>query len=153
MKVRDMMRHSPKSCSPMTNLAAATEMLWSCGCGALPVTDSGGGVLGIITDRDICVALGTRDRRPSELVARQVMSQDASTCRTSDEIHAALRTMQARKVRRLPVLNQAGKLEGILCMSDLILAARHDDGSGPALSYEDVMNTLKGIYWRPHQSA
>lgn len=146
MLVRDLMRASPKNCGVRTNLAAVTELLWSCGCGALPVVDSNGTVAGIVTDRDICVSLGARDRRPSELVAEDVMSPNVASCRTTDEIHVALNIMRTRKVRRLPVLNQAGKLDGILCMSDLILDARHDDGSGPALSYEDVMNALKGIY-------
>ncbi len=140
------MRKSPRTCSPGTNLAAVTELLWSCGCGALPVVNEAGRMVGIITDRDICVALGTRDRRPSELVAEQVMSPHVVTCRSADEIHAALKIMRARRVRRLPAVNEAGKLEGVLCMSDLILDARHDDGSGPELSYEDVMCTLKAIY-------
>jgi CBS domain-containing protein len=145
MTVRDLMRSSPKSCAPTTNLAAVTELLWCCGCGALPVVDSRGRVLGIVTDRDICMALGTKDRRPSELVAEQVMSREIATCRASDEIHTALKVMRARKVRRLPVLNADGKLEGILCISDLILDACHDDGSRPKFSYEDVMNTLRCI--------
>jgi hypothetical protein len=49
MIVRDLMRTSPKSCTTTTNLAAVTELLWTCGCGALPVVDSSGGVLGTIT--------------------------------------------------------------------------------------------------------
>lgn len=145
--VRDLMQCSPKSCQPNTNLAEVIGLLWSCGCGALPVVDSAGRVVGIITDRDICVALGTRDRRPSELVAGQVMSRNVATCLTGDDIHTALKTMRSRRIRRLPVLGEHGRLEGVLCMSDLTLAARHDDGSKPALSYEDVMSTLKGIYW------
>jgi CBS domain-containing protein len=146
MLVRDLMTRGPKRCTPTTNLAAVTELLWRGGCGALPVVDSAGKVLGIITDRDICVALGTRNRRPSELVAEQAMSREVATCRATDEIHAALEIMRSRKVRRLPVLNENGKLEGILCMSDLILDARHDDGTRPEFSYEDVMNALKCIY-------
>jgi CBS domain-containing protein len=146
MIVRDLMRKRPKSCGQTANLAAVTELLWSCGCGALPVVDLNGHVLGIITDRDICVALGTRDRRPSELTAQQVMSREVASCRTTDDIHAALKIMRTRQVRRVPVLGEGGQLEGILCVSDLILDARHDDGSRPQLSYEDVMNTLKSIY-------
>jgi hypothetical protein len=49
-------------------------------------------------------------------------------------------------MRRLPVVGEGGKLEGILCLSDLILYARHEDGSRPDLSYEDVMGVLKSIY-------
>jgi CBS domain-containing protein len=141
------MNKSPKQCSPATNLAAVTELLWSGGCGAVPVVDSNQKLVGIITDRDICVALGTRDRRPSELAAEQVMSHPVATCKSTDEIHGALKIMRTRKVRRLPVVNEEGKLEGIVCVSDLIVDARHDDGSRPELSYEDVMGTLKSINW------
>ena len=142
MIVRDLMKTFPKSCGLKTNLAAATELLWSGGCGALPVVDTVGAVLGIITDRDICVALGTRNRIPSELAAEEAMSSPAATCQASDEIHAALNIMRTRKVRRLLVVDREGKPEGMLCLSDLIMHARHDDGSRPQLSHEDVMKPL-----------
>lgn len=147
MRVQDIMITSPKYCDPSTNLAAATELLWSRGCGALPVVDRERRVVGMITDRDICVALGTRDRRASELRAEQAMSRQVISCRSSDDIHAVLKTMCAKKVRRVPVVDDAGRLEGIVCMSDLILRARHDDGNKPELSYQDVVNALKGIHW------
>jgi CBS domain-containing protein len=146
MRVRDLMRKSPKYCGTNTDLAAVAAMLWSGGCGALPVTDAADKVVGIITDRDICVALGTRNRRPSELTAEQAMSTNLAMCRSSDDIHAALKVMRTRKIRRLPVVGEGEKLEGILCLSDLILYARHEDGSRPDLSYEDVMGVLKSIY-------
>jgi len=149
MRVQDMMRRSPKCCMPTTNLAAVTDLLWSCGGGALPVIDSSGKVSGIITDRDICVALGTRDVRPSDLTAAQAMSRPVAMCRSSDDIHTALKIMRARRVRRMPVIGDTGKLEGILCLSDLILQARHDDGSRPELSDEDVMGALKSICRHP----
>ncbi|HME09272.1 MAG TPA: CBS domain-containing protein [Bryobacteraceae bacterium] len=148
MRVKDVMRKSPKSCGPGTNLAAATELLWSCGCGALPVTDGSGRVLGIITDRDICVALGTRNLRPSELKAEQVMSRPVATCGAGDDVHAALEIMRTRRVRRIPAVGDGGKLEGVLCLSDLVLQSRHDDGCRPDLSYDDVMGVLKSIYWQ-----
>lgn len=147
MRVQDVMRQSPRSCSPCTNLAAVTEQLWTYGCGALPVVDANGKVLGILTDRDICVAIGTRNCRPFELVAEQAMSRQVATCRSTDDIHDALKVMRTRKVRRIPVVSDHGKLEGILCLSDLIVNARHDDGSEPELSYEDVMGVLRCIYW------
>jgi CBS domain-containing protein len=152
MRVQEIMRKLPKSCGPGTNLSAATEVLWSGGCGALPVVDASGKVIGIITDRDICVAVGTRDQRPSELVAEQAMSRKITTCRPSDDIHAALKVMRASKVRRVPVVSDAGKLVGMLCLSDLILYARHDDGSRPELSDEHVMGVLKAIYWSQSQA-
>jgi CBS domain-containing protein len=145
MRVHDLMRKSPRRCGPTTNLAAVTELLASGGCGALPVVDATGSVLGIITDFDICLALGTRDQRPSEVTAEQAMSRQVAMCKSSDEIHTALDIMRSRKVHRLPVVGQGGKLDGILSLSDLVLQARHDDGCRPALSYEDVMGILRSI--------
>lgn len=111
------------------------------------MVDSNGKVVGILTDRDICIAIGTRDQRPSELLAGEAMSRLVATCRSTDDIHDALRLMRTRNVTRVPVVSDQGKLEGILCLSDLILNAHHDDGSEPELSYEDVMGVLRSVYW------
>jgi len=146
MLVRDLMRPAPQSCAPGTSLAAVIKQLLACGSGALPVTDANGKMVGMITGRDISVALGSKDCRPSDLVAGQVMSRNIATCGGMDDIHAALKTMRTRQVRRLPVLDEQSNLEGVLCISDLILEAQHDSGSKPPLSYEDVMSTLRGIF-------
>jgi len=145
MRVQDLMMKSPKSCSPTTNLARVSELLWSGNCGALPVVDASGSVLGVITDRDVCLALGWKNVRPSELTAEQAMSRQVAMCKSSDEIHTALGIMRTRKVRRIPVGGETGKLAGILSLSDLVFQARHDDGCRPQLSYEDVMGVLKSI--------
>lgn len=147
MKVRDVMRTRPSRCGPAMNLASATEILSCSHCGALPVVDVGDHVVGVVTDRDICVALGKQDRRPSEVVVQEAMTQPALTCKTGDEIHAALKIMREHKVHRLPVIGDGGELAGMLSLSDLILEARHDDGSRGGLTYEDVVPVLKSIYW------
>ena len=55
MKVKDLMTTDVKRCSPDTNLAAAAKIMWEADCGAVPVTDERGHVIGVITDRDICI--------------------------------------------------------------------------------------------------
>lgn len=146
MKVGDIMVTAPASCNPDTNCATAVERFWSAGCGALPVVNAEKRVVGVVTDRDICIALGTRNRRPTELQVREVMTRDVACCRADDDIHDALKTMRLRKVRRLPVIDEASRLEGMLCATDVLLYARHDDGSRPELTYENVVSTLRGIY-------
>jgi CBS domain-containing protein len=74
------------------------------------------------------------------------MSGNVAVCRPADEVHAALKIMRSRRIRHVCVVNEGGKLEGILCISELVLHARHDDGSRPDLSYEDVMGALISIY-------
>jgi CBS domain-containing protein len=152
MKVRDIMVESPKCCEPGLDCAAAIELLWSGGCGALPVVNAEKKVVGMVTDRDICVALGTRDLRPSELQVKELMTSDVATCRADDDIHDALETMRSRKIRRLPVVDGEGRLEGMLCVTDMIVNARRDDGTKPELSYENVVSMLRGICWHPAES-
>jgi CBS domain-containing protein len=49
--------------SPGTNVAAAAEIMWAKNCGSLPIVEDGGHVVGMITDRDLFIALGTQNRR------------------------------------------------------------------------------------------
>ena len=146
MRVKDIMTTHVASCNPATNLATAVEMLWSHDCGALPVLDDVGRVIGIVTDRDLCIALGTRDRRPSELTVGDVMQPALMKCEPGADIRSALDTMGAEKIRRLLVVDATETLKGILCMNDVILHSRR---SGNGLSYEQVMDTLKAISTHP----
>jgi CBS domain-containing protein len=146
MRVRDLMRSPVVFCHPETNLAEAAGLMWDRDCGALPVVNESGKVTGLITDRDMCVALGTRNKPASEIAVRDVISRVPRTCGPDDPIHAALRTMSKARVRRLPVVDRAGRLEGILCLHDILLRAQHCDGTTrPGVSYEDVVNTLVAI--------
>jgi CBS domain-containing protein len=141
MKVRDVMVKNVKFCSPETNLAAVAEKLWKDGCGTLPVVENGR-VLGIITDRDICIALGTRNQKAAEVSVKDVSLAKLFCCTPGDDIHAALQTMRAQKVRRLPVIDDNGMLQGILCLDDVVLFAEEKSAE---LTYFDVVETMKSI--------
>lgn len=140
MKVRDALIQNVRFCKPDANLAAVSEILWKAGCGSLPVVENGR-VIGMITDRDIAIALGTRNVRPSEVSVRDVSLPKLFYATADEDIHIALRTMGAQKVRRLPVVDSKGVLEGILCLDDIVLFAEE----GGDLSYGDVIDTLKSI--------
>jgi CBS domain-containing protein len=145
MQVQDIMVRDAKSCRMDTNLAAATAIMWNNGCGALPVVEDTGKVVGMITDRDICIAVGTRNRLASEIKIAEVIPQKAFTCAPEDDIRAALRTMQTEKVRRLAVVSNDGLLKGILCLDDIILNARKT----AALSYGHLFETVRALCERP----
>jgi CBS domain-containing protein len=147
MRVGDIMTKAVAYCSPQTNLAEAVEILWNHNCGALPIVDSGEQVVGVITDRDICIALGTRNRFPGDVRVVDVASDKIFLCRPEDDVHKALATMTQAGVRRLPVVDAAGKLQGILSMDDVIL---HSEVTGirrdSEISLKDIVNTLRSIY-------
>src|SRR6185436_3224169 len=127
MKVRDLMTGNPKCCGPDTNLAEAIESLWANDCGILPVIEAGK-LTGVVTDRDLCVAVGTRNCRPSDTTVRDVATRSVQTCAPDDDVDTAMAIMRRAQVRRLPVI-QDGKLIGILALNDIILAAAHRDAS------------------------
>jgi len=146
MKVRDVMVETPAYCANDMNLGTAVEILWIFNCGFLPVVDSQMKVTGVITDRDICIALGTRDRLPGEITVGEVSSGKVYSCKPDDDIRAALGTMSAQKVRRLPVVDTEGKLRAILSLDDVILHTHSRRTSDSLeLSSEDVVNTLKYV--------
>lgn len=146
MNVEDLMTRDVQCCGPDTNLAAAAKMMWDSDCGALPVLNVQGQVMGMITDRDICMAASTKNKPPSAITAWETSSGKAVTCRLDDDIQTAMDVMDRKRIRRLPVVDDDGILVGILSMNDLILAAgEHRGRSAPELSYEDIMKPLKGI--------
>lgn len=124
MKVKDLMTTDVKRCSPETNLAAVARIMWEGDCGAVPVIDERDHVVGVITDRDICIAAATRPRTEGEIPAKELISNALYTCAPGDDVRAALETMKARKVRRLPVVEQGGRLVGIVSIHDIAVQSR-----------------------------
>jgi len=146
MKVEEIMTRDVQCCGPDTNLAAAAKMMWDSDCGVLPILNVQGQVMGMITDRDICMAASTTNRVSSAVTAWETASGKAITCRADEDVKTALARMEEGKVRRLPVVDEDGILQGILSMNDLVLAAgEHRGRSAPPLSVEDVVRTLKSI--------
>ena len=149
MRVQEVMNRTVASCRSGMDLAAVTALMWEHNCGQLPVVSDAGKVSGVITDRDICIALGTRNLRASELRVSDVISRAAVVCRADDHLRSALKIMATERVRRLPVVDGEGALVGILSLDDVTLQARHHgDTDRPPVSFEDVMNTLRAIYHR-----
>ena len=141
MKVERVMSTDPAAVSPETTVGAALRQMRARQCGFLPVVDDRGGVVGVMTDRDIALALGARDARPTELSAADVMTPEPRTCRVDETAAQALRTMRDARVRRLPVL--AGtRLVGALSIDDLVPIAQNVRAGADRVSFEQVMETL-----------
>ena len=120
--------------------------MWAGNCGFLPVMGPEGKIVGVVTDRDICIALGTRNRLPGDVTVREVMSGRLFACSPDDDVHIALQLMQEGGVRRLPVIGETGTLVGVISMDDLLLRARVPGiGNRPELSLDEVARTYRDI--------
>jgi len=146
MKIQDLMRSQVLSCQPDTDLESVAMLMWNNDCGAIHVVGSDGRPVAMITDRDISMGYALNHKPLWELTAQQVHEQsELLSCHAEDDLQAALSIMHAGQVRRLPVVDDDGKLAGILSMDDLILEAKPKKTKSVAVSYEEVMSTLQNI--------
>jgi CBS domain-containing protein len=144
MKVQDVMTYNAQSCRPETNLVEAAMQMWRGDFGVLPVVTPEGKLVGMITDRDICMAAATKHRDPANIRVKEVISGKVYGCSPDTDIREALKIMRQKQVRRLPIISaEDGRLEGILSMNDVALKAKADRKA--ELSAEDVENTLRAI--------
>ena len=149
MKVKEVMTPDAKAIWITESLADAAREMWDNDCGVLPIVKDGQKVVGMITDRDICMATAMRDRSPSHISVEEVMNSRIYSATPEDEISQALKTMREHKVRRLPVLNAEGKLEGIVSMNDIVLKAKSRNGKKAEIDYADVVKTYQAICEHP----
>jgi len=146
MKVKEIMTVNLKACTTKTNLAEAASFMWDYDCGILPVVADGGRLVGLITDRDICIGGATKNRNLSEISVEEIVSGKVYSCAPEDDVRKALNTMQQVKVRRLPVVDPNGALVGILSINDITLSAKDtSDKKTPEISYRDLVQTYKAI--------
>ncbi len=145
MKIKDVMTADVRTCSPGSTLAEAGALMLDADCGILPVVDEGR-IVGIVTDRDMFIALATRNMRASQLRVADVASKTVFTCGPDDDVHAPLETMKAHRVRRLPVAGFGDSLLGIVSMNDLVLVA----GTRKPVSHEEVVETFQEICAHHH---
>jgi CBS domain-containing protein len=123
MRVRDLMSAPPQTCPPAADLGAIAHVMWTHDCGFVPLIDGLGKVIGVITDRDICIAAATRHRPPESISAAETIAGPVHTCGPEDSVGDALATMKEFKVRRLPVVDANGQLLGVISMNDIVLAS------------------------------
>jgi CBS domain-containing protein len=147
MKVKEVMTEDVRCCLPGTNLAAAAALMLDGDCGMLPVLEDGR-LIGVVTDRDLYIALATRDKRAAEMVVGEVVQTPAQSCGPDDDIQEVLETMKRHRIRRLPVEGFGGTVMGVVSLNDLVLAA----GPRKPVRDADVMSTLQAICGHHHPS-
>jgi CBS domain-containing protein len=131
MKVEQLMTRNVESCRPSDCLNRPAQVMWEHDCGIVPVVSDGDGsgrVVGMLTDRDICMAAYTQGRPLQEIPVASAMAQDICSCRPSDAIAVALKVMETNQIRRLPVVDQDDRLVGIISLADIAREAQHEHG-------------------------
>ena len=131
-KCSDVMTPDPVACEPQDPILKAAKTMKQQDVGAIPVVESqsSGRLVGIVTDRDIVVKVLAEDRQVERATVRDAMTADPAACRADDEVEDALALMAQRQVRRMPVVDDAGRLCGIIAQADIATRVNRDQRTG-----------------------
>jgi|SRR5271166_5543341 len=147
MKVLNLMVHRVKKCRAEDSLNRAAQLMWDGDCGLVPVVSEDSRPIGIITDRDICMAAYTRGLPLQSMNVLSVMTREVISCRPDDDILFAENLMRKNEIRRLPVIDADGRLIGIISLNDIVREAlrerRMDQARG--IGDAEVIETLATI--------
>ena len=128
---RDVMTREPACCQPTDSLVSVAELMKTQDVGAVPVVDGAGRKLvGMVTDRDIVVKGLAAGRSADQATVRDVMSTDVVTCREDDDVDEAVSRMSSRKIRRVPIVDGSGALQGIIAQADIATRIHRDRITG-----------------------
>jgi len=136
MKIRDVMTSKVQTCFISDNLANVARIMWDHDCSCLPVLNDAGQPVGMIADRDICMAAMFQGVPIGEIVVSTVMSRRLFSCSAEDKLSVAVEVMNKRRVRRLPVLNEDGRLVGVISLTDLFRVAEHEESLEQKTEYQ-----------------
>jgi CBS domain-containing protein len=123
MNIKEVMSREVKTIRMVDRLDAAARVLWEHDCGIVPVVDGNQAIVGVVTDRDLCMASYTQGKALAEIPVTAVMARNVRVCRPDEPVTAALLAMQQLQVHRLPVVDARGVVVGMLAMNDLIRLA------------------------------
>ncbi len=135
MNVASICTRLPETIAPDATVLSASQSMEAQDVGTLVVTDRDGRPEGIITDRDIVIRCVAQELDPSRARVREVMSSDVHAVHEHIAVEVALEMMADREVRRLVVLNDAGRVTGIVSLDDFL--------EGVAAASEDIGRLLR----------
>jgi CBS domain-containing protein len=148
MRVEQIMARPVQSCRPDDSLARAAQLMWDHDCGCLPVVQGDGvpRVVGVITDRDVCMCALFQGRPLRDLRVSEAMAKQVKVCSPSDSLADAERRMRDGRIRRLPVVDEEGLLIGMISLADLAQEAmRERTASKQEITETEVGDTLAAI--------
>lgn len=131
MKISKLMTKDVQTCRTIDTLARAAQLMWDHDIGSLPVVDAHGRVVGMITDRDMCMAAYTRGLPLHAIAVASTMSAHPVTCTQDAEVSAVEGELRSRQIHRMPVVDDGGHPVGLVSLNDLARASQqHTDVTG-----------------------
>jgi len=138
-RTRDVMTHYVITIHPWETIQRAAQILYECDCGALPVVNNSGQLMGMVTDRDIALRIIGRGIDPRRARVEDCMTSEAIACRDDDSIESCMRQMSRHQLRRVPIVDGRDCVIGIVSQSDLARHAGTHPEHGERRAVADVL--------------
>lgn len=140
MQAAELIQREIVTCSSRDTLEHVASMMWKYDIGCVPVVSDDGRLVGMITDRDVSMAAYLQGAPLRSITVSSVMVKEVVTCKELDDVREVEQVMSHRQVRRVPVIDDGGKLIGMITINDMARAA-HEGKLPPA----EVASTLSAI--------
>ena len=148
MKVENLMTKEVASCRTDDTLNDAARIMWERDCGFVPITESGEShrVVGVVTDRDICIAAYTRGQALGQIRVGDVMSTGIRSCKPGEDLASVEAAMSRAQIHRMPVVDDADQLLGVISLADMAREAAREAGSRrQEVTVKEIGETLAAI--------
>jgi CBS domain-containing protein len=125
MKLREIMTTSPACCIPDDNSIRAARIMKDMDTGIVPVVENSSSrkVTGVVTDRDLCLAVVAEGKDPKTVPVQACMTNKVISCEPDDDIGQAVKLMQEHLIRRILVVDRQGIIQGVVSLSDVVCAS------------------------------
>lgn len=140
MQISSLLQCDVVTCTDRDSLERVAQLMWERDVGCLPVVDDDRRVVGMITDRDVCMAAFLTGAPLRSIAVSSAMSKEVASCTAQHEVVEVERIMRTRQIRRMPVVTETGALSGMVSLNDIAVAA--SCGKIPAI---DVAKTLSAV--------
>jgi CBS domain-containing protein len=144
MRAREIMTREPACCTPETTAEEVARLMRDHDCGVIPVVDGPNSktLVGVVTDRDIALRCVGEGRGPEAPVS-SLMTSSPESCSPDDDVHDVEEVMMKRQVRRVPIIDAAGHLVGIIAQADLARKVGDEKEVGEVV--EHISEPRRGI--------
>ena len=138
MKVKDLMATEVKCCAAHNTLNTAAQMMWENDIGCVPVVDQDGRAIGMLTDRDVCMAAYIQGVTLTGSLVTSAMSKEVFSCAPEDDVEAAEKLMKQNQIHRLLVLDAEGHPVGVISLNDIAREGAHEADMQTARQVSDT---------------
>jgi CBS domain-containing protein len=144
-KSKDVMTKDPAACEPGDSVVKVAQIMKREDVGSVPVVDSQASrkLVGIVTDRDLVVKVVAEGRSIDAATVRDAMTSDPASCQEDDDVDRAVKLMAERQVRRMPIIDAAGRLAGIISQADVATRVNRDKQTGELVEAISESGTVR----------